>query len=122
MHNNQAEEVAIGEVTLPLLTAFQRLIDLLAEPKDIPTLAPIIQREIVYVYLSAIKVRVCARWRRGKSESADRAGHRLVEGSPHRAVTNRGSRYASEYECINLPPSFQGTDGMSPLQYQNGCV
>jgi AraC-like DNA-binding protein len=40
--------MAIGEVTLPLLTAFQRLIDLLDEPKDIPILAPIIQREISY--------------------------------------------------------------------------
>ena len=40
--------MATGEVTLPLLTAFQRLIDLLAEEKDIPILAPIIQREIIY--------------------------------------------------------------------------
>lgn len=40
--------MAIGQVTLPLLTAFQRLIDLLAEPKDIPILGPIVQREIVY--------------------------------------------------------------------------
>jgi AraC-like DNA-binding protein len=40
--------MATGEVTLPLLTTFQRLIDLLAEPKDIPILAPIIQREIFY--------------------------------------------------------------------------
>jgi AraC-like DNA-binding protein len=40
--------MATGKVTLPLLTAFQRLIDLLAEPKDIPILAPIIQREIFY--------------------------------------------------------------------------
>jgi len=40
--------MATGEVTLPLLNAFQRLIDLLAEPKDIPILAPIIQREIIY--------------------------------------------------------------------------
>ena len=40
--------MATGEFTLPLLTAFQRLIDLLAEPKDIPILAPIIQREIFY--------------------------------------------------------------------------
>ena len=40
--------MATGEVTLPLLSAFQRLIDLLAEPKDIPILAPIIQREILY--------------------------------------------------------------------------
>jgi transcriptional regulator GlxA family with amidase domain len=40
--------MATGEVTLPLVTAFQRLIDLLAEPQDIPILAPIIQREIIY--------------------------------------------------------------------------
>jgi transcriptional regulator GlxA family with amidase domain len=40
--------MATCEVTLPLLTAFQRLTDLLTEPKDIPILAPLIQREIVY--------------------------------------------------------------------------
>jgi AraC-like DNA-binding protein len=40
--------MATGEVTVPLLTAFQRLIDLLAEQQDIPILAPIIQREIIY--------------------------------------------------------------------------
>jgi AraC-like DNA-binding protein len=40
--------MATGEVTLPLLTAVQRLIELLSEEKDIPILAPIIQREIIY--------------------------------------------------------------------------
>ena len=40
--------MATGEVTLPLLTACQRLIDLLAAPQDIPILAPLIQREIIY--------------------------------------------------------------------------
>lgn len=40
--------MATGEVTLPLLTAIQRLINLLAEQQDIPILAPIIQREIIY--------------------------------------------------------------------------
>jgi AraC-like DNA-binding protein len=40
--------MATGDVTLPLLTAVQRLIDLLDEPVDIPILAPIIQREIIY--------------------------------------------------------------------------
>jgi AraC-like DNA-binding protein len=40
--------MATGEVTLPLLAAFQRLINLLDEPKDIPILAPIIEREIFY--------------------------------------------------------------------------
>lgn len=40
--------MATGEVTLALITAMQRLIDLLAEPQDIPILGPIIQREIIY--------------------------------------------------------------------------
>ena len=40
--------MATGEVTLPLLTAIQRLVDLLFEQQDIPILAPIIQREIIY--------------------------------------------------------------------------
>lgn len=44
--------MASGEVTLPLIAAFQRLIDLLDEPKDIPILAPIIQREIFYRLLT----------------------------------------------------------------------
>lgn len=40
--------MAVSEVSLPLLNAFQRLVDLLDEPKDIPILAPLIQREILY--------------------------------------------------------------------------
>jgi AraC-like DNA-binding protein len=40
--------MATGEMTLPLVRAFQRLIDLLAEKQDIPILAPNIQREIIY--------------------------------------------------------------------------
>jgi AraC-like DNA-binding protein len=40
--------MAIGEVTLPLLAAFQRLTGLLDQPEDIPILAPIVQKEILY--------------------------------------------------------------------------
>lgn len=40
--------MATGEVTLQLINAFVRLIDLLADEKDIPILAPVIQREIIY--------------------------------------------------------------------------
>lgn len=43
--------MATSEITLPLLTAFQRLIDLLDEEQDIPILAPIIQKEINYLLL-----------------------------------------------------------------------
>ncbi|UPU35641.1 AraC family transcriptional regulator [Geomonas paludis] len=40
--------MAVGEVTVPLISAFQRLLDLLDEEKDVPILAPMIQREIIY--------------------------------------------------------------------------
>ena len=40
--------MATGEINVPLLTAFQRLVDLLDEQQDIPILAPVIQREITY--------------------------------------------------------------------------
>lgn len=40
--------MAIGEVTPLLVNSFIRLIDLLDEPTDIPILAPMVQREIIY--------------------------------------------------------------------------
>ncbi len=40
--------MATDDVSLPLIAAFQRLIDLLDHPRDIPILAPIIEREIFY--------------------------------------------------------------------------
>jgi AraC-like DNA-binding protein len=40
--------MATGEVNQPLLSAFQRLVDLLADEQDIPVVAPLIQREIYY--------------------------------------------------------------------------
>lgn len=44
--------MATGEVTRPLVDAFVRLIALLDAPEDIPILAPVIQREIVYRLLT----------------------------------------------------------------------
>ncbi len=40
--------MATGLLTLPLVNAFQRLIDLLDNEQDIPVLSPVIQREIFY--------------------------------------------------------------------------
>ncbi|MFT3931793.1 MAG: AraC family transcriptional regulator [Spongiibacteraceae bacterium] len=40
--------LVLGAATLPLLNAFQHLIDLLDEPESIAVLAPLFQREIVY--------------------------------------------------------------------------
>lgn len=40
--------MAVSEISLPLLSAFNRLIDLLDQPEDIPILAKLIQKEILY--------------------------------------------------------------------------
>lgn len=40
--------IAVSEVSPPLLNAFQRLIDLLEQPRDISALAPLIKQEIFY--------------------------------------------------------------------------
>lgn len=45
---NANRGIVVSELSLPLLNAFQRLIDLLDEPEDIPILAPLAQREILY--------------------------------------------------------------------------
>lgn len=40
--------MAVSRITLSMLCAFQRLLDLLDHPEDIPILSPLIQHEIVY--------------------------------------------------------------------------
>jgi AraC-like DNA-binding protein len=40
--------IAVSQVTLPLLSAVRRLLELLDSPEDIPILSPLIKREIFY--------------------------------------------------------------------------
>lgn len=44
--------IATGGITLPLLSCFNRLLDLLEEEQDIPILAPVMIREITYRLLT----------------------------------------------------------------------
>jgi AraC-like DNA-binding protein len=111
--------MATGEVTLPLLTAFQRLIDLLDEPKDIPILAPIIQREISYRLLvsdQGARLRQIASTG-SQSQQIARAIHWL-KGNFTQPL--RIENLASQ---VNMSTStfhhhFRAVTAMSPLQYQ----
>ena len=111
--------MAIGEVALPLLSAFQRLIDLLDEPADIPILAPIIQREISYRLLvgdQGLRLRqiACAG---SQSQRIARAIDWLKSNFTERlSVDNLAGR-------VNMSTStfhhhFRTLTAMSPLQYQ----
>ena len=111
--------MAIGEVTLPLLTAFQRLIDLLDEPKDIPILAPIIQREIYYRLLVGDQGTRLRQMASARSQS-----HQIAQ-----AIAWLKSHYTQPLRIDDLAARvhmstsafhhhFRRLTAMSPLQYQ----
>ena len=111
--------MATGEMTLPLLTAFQRLIHLLAEQQDIPILAPIIQREIIYRLLVGDQG---ARLR--QMASAASQSHQIA-----RAIDWLKSNFTQPVHIddlatqVNMSTStfhhhFRTLTAMSPLQYQ----
>jgi len=111
--------MATGEVTLPLLSTFQRLIDLLDEPKDIPILAPVIEREIFYRLLvgdQGVRLRQMA--------SAGSQSQQIA-----RAVDWLKGNFTQPLRIddlaaqVNMSTStfhhhFRAVTAMSPLQYQ----
>ena len=111
--------MAIGEVTSPLLVACHRLIDLLAEPQDIPILAPIIQREILYRLLvgdQGARLRQIA--------SAGSQSHRIAQAidwlKRHYTLPLRIDDLAAHVpmSLSAFHHHFRALTAMSPLQYQ----
>src|SRR5574341_997438 len=111
--------MAIGEVTLSLLTSIQRLVDLLSEPKDIPILAPIIQREISYRLLVSDQG---ARLR--QMASAGSQSQQIARAIDWLKVNfMRPMRIDDLAAQVNMSTStfhhhFRQVTAMSPLQYQ----
>jgi AraC-like DNA-binding protein len=111
--------MATGEVTLGLLTAFQRLIDLLAEPTDIPILAPIIQREISYRLLMGDQG---ARLR--QMASAGSQSHQIaraidwLKGNFTRSLCIDDLATQVNMSTSTFHHHFRALTAMSPLQYQ----
>lgn len=111
--------MSTGAVTVPLLNAFLRLIDLLGEQQDIPILAPIIQREIIYRLLvgdQGTRLRQIA--------SAGSQSHQIS-----RAIDWLKSNYTNQLRIddlarqVNMSVStfhhhFRALTAMSPLQFQ----
>jgi AraC-like DNA-binding protein len=111
--------MATGEVTLPLLTAFQRLIDLLAEPKDIPILSPITQREIFYRLLVGDQGARLRQMASSGSQSQQIA--RAIDWLKDNYT--RPLRIDDLATQVNMSTStfhhhFRALTAMSPLQYQ----
>jgi AraC-like DNA-binding protein len=111
--------MATGEVTLPLLTAFQRLLDLLVTPEDIPILAPLVRREITYRLLVGDQG---ARLR--QMASAGSQSHQIARAIDWlKGNYTRPLRIDDLAKQVNMSTStfhhhFRTLTAMSPLQYQ----
>ncbi|OGQ89432.1 MAG: AraC family transcriptional regulator [Deltaproteobacteria bacterium RIFOXYC2_FULL_48_10] len=111
--------MATGELTVPLVNAFQRLVDLLDDEQDIPILAPVIQREIFYRLLVG--------------EQGVRLRQLAVAGTQSQQVARAVSWLKANFsqplrvdelaEMANMGTStfhhhFRVMTALSPLQYQ----
>jgi AraC-like DNA-binding protein len=111
--------MATGEVTLHLLNAFQRLIDLLAEERDIPILAPVIQREIIYRLLvgeQGARLRQIA-----SAGSQSRQIARAIEwlkGNFTQQVNIDDLAAEASMSTSTFHHHFRSLTALSPLQYQ----
>ena len=111
--------MATGAVTVPLLSACHRLLDLLEAPQDIPILAPLIQREMVYRLLVGDQG---ARLRQIASVGSQ--SHQIAQAiewlKRHYTLPLRIDDLAAH---VHMSPStfhhhFRALTAMSPLQYQ----
>jgi AraC-like DNA-binding protein len=111
--------MAVGHATLPLLQAFQRLIDLLDEPDDIPVLAPLIQREILYRLLMSDQGS-----RLWQIASVGSQSHRIARAidwlKAHAAEPLRVEDLAASVQmsASTFHHHFRALTAMSPLQFQ----
>ncbi len=111
--------MAVGKISLPILDAIIRLINLLDTPRDIPMLAPMIQQEILYRLLTG--------------EQGPRLLQTAVVGSNSEQITKAvdwlKSNFRSPLKVDDLAAysgmstssfhqHFRSLTAMTPLQYQ----
>jgi AraC-like DNA-binding protein len=111
--------MATGEITLPLLATFQRLIDLLDEPKDIPILAPIIEREIFYrLLVSDQGVRLRQMASTGSQSQQIARAIDWLKGNFTQPLRIDDLATQVNMSTSTFHHHFRAVTAMSPLQYQ----
>ncbi|WP_224242026.1 AraC family transcriptional regulator [Hyalangium gracile] len=116
---NPSRGLFLGETTPALLDAVLRLVRLLETPEDIPTLAPLAMREILYRILKGEHG-----WKLGQIATENSQAERIARAidwlKVHFAEPLRIEDVARE---VHMSPSslhhhFKAVTAMSPLQYQ----
>lgn len=116
---SSSRAMTVGTLTLPLIDALLRLIDLLDEPTAIPFLAPSIQREILYRVLTGeggVHLRQI-----GQRGSQNSQILRAVEWLKTNFTQSLSVESLASYSQMSLSAfhhHFRQITAMSPLQYQ----
>jgi AraC-like DNA-binding protein len=111
--------MATGEVTLHLVNAFIRLIDLLTDEKDIPILAPVIQREIIYRVLvgdQGERLRQIATAGSQSQHIAKAIG--WLKSNYSQAISMDDLAAQANMSTSTFHHHFRSLTALSPLQYQ----
>lgn len=111
--------MATGEVTLQLVNAFIRLIDLLADEKDIPILAPVVQREIIYRLLvgdQGERLRQIATAGSQSQQIAKAIG--WLKNNYSQAISMDDLAAQANMSTSTFHHHFRSLTALSPLQYQ----
>jgi AraC-like DNA-binding protein len=111
--------MATGRVTWPLLSAFQRLVELLDEPETIAAVAPLVQREILYRLLVGDQGDRLRQIGTVGSQS-HQIGRAIEWLKAHFAKPLRIDELASHVRmsASTFHHHFRALTAMSPLQYQ----
>lgn len=111
--------MATGEVTPQLINAFIRLIDLLEDERDIPILAPVIQREIIYRLLvgdQGERLRQIATAGSQSQQIARAIG--WLKSNYSQAISMDDLAAQANMSTSTFHHHFRTMTALSPLQYQ----
>lgn len=117
--NQTQRGMETGEMTLPLIQAFQRLVDLLDDPQDLPILAPLIQREITYRLLvgdQGMRLRHIASM--GSQGNQIARSIEWLKANYMRPLRIEELAMQFDMSTSTFHNHFRAMTAMSPLQYQ----
>jgi AraC-like DNA-binding protein len=115
----QRHALAIGETTTGLLSACVRLVETLDVPEDIPFLAPLIQREIIYRVLRTPQgARLRAIATRGDLSHKTARAIAWLKANYTKPLRMEELAGVARMGVSTLHREFRSLTAMSPLQYQ----
>lgn len=116
---NTGRGMTTGAVTLPLLSAFRRLLDLEDTPRDIPVLAPVIQREIAYrLLVSEQGARLRQIASNGSQSSQVAQAIAWLKSNFNKQLRVEKMAAQAYMSQSSFHHHFRELTAMSPLQYQ----